>query len=466
MNTNPTSTSYFERAFYHAMSYDFLFPSNFEIKKVNQKNSITETIGTDYKIFISKDKIYTKLDQIKKPLRFVARLVVGIAIGFFVAPVGLVANSFNLSKYVVTYLKGDHSPATVQKIKDHASGLVWDFIQSGSFFGTLSFTYIYLNPLKVNALHVIGLELGLYSILFSIFNAAFPLTFLKKFGEPALYKSFALKHEFGIVGTDGKPLKPDNQHDANESIDEKTGILSGHFVNLWKDQCSEALSLIIEYQEMASKADANLSLKPVYPLDAKKISDQLKLAENYILTRIKSKDLSEEEGLKLLNKIFDFETRFNETMTSCFKLRSIIQNMIDKKYVRKWIVPNFYSTEDYVRMAFTHITDQEYENSVPSSNLIKWSDILQSHIKEIDHNLKSENPLVNEFQDRLVKDANDENSTPYSLLGLSKDYTRADLRKAFLSLSKALHPDRNQEPNAAPLFRIATLAYQKLEATA
>ncbi|MGN6819942.1 MAG: DnaJ C-terminal domain-containing protein [Sphingomonas sp.] len=54
-------------------------------------------------------------------------------------------------------------------------------------------------------------------------------------------------------------------------------------------------------------------------------------------------------------------------------------------------------------------------------------------------------------------------SDPYSLLGVSRTATEADIKKAYRKLAKELHPDRNKDnPKAAEKFSQVTSAYDLL----
>ena len=50
---------------------------------------------------------------------------------------------------------------------------------------------------------------------------------------------------------------------------------------------------------------------------------------------------------------------------------------------------------------------------------------------------------------------------PYTLLGVSRTATEADIKKAYRKLAKELHPDRNKDnPKAAEKFSQVTAAYE------
>jgi curved DNA-binding protein CbpA len=52
---------------------------------------------------------------------------------------------------------------------------------------------------------------------------------------------------------------------------------------------------------------------------------------------------------------------------------------------------------------------------------------------------------------------------PYTLLGVSRTATEADIKKAYRKLAKELHPDRNTDnPKAAEKFSQVTSAYDLL----
>src|SRR5580693_5098935 len=50
----------------------------------------------------------------------------------------------------------------------------------------------------------------------------------------------------------------------------------------------------------------------------------------------------------------------------------------------------------------------------------------------------------------------------YEVLGVSRDASDADIKKAFRRLARELHPDVNSEPDAEPRFKEAAEAYEVL----
>ncbi|EJE98653.1 chaperone DnaJ, partial [Liquorilactobacillus mali KCTC 3596 = DSM 20444] len=51
---------------------------------------------------------------------------------------------------------------------------------------------------------------------------------------------------------------------------------------------------------------------------------------------------------------------------------------------------------------------------------------------------------------------------PYEVLGVSKDASAADIKKAYRKLSKKYHPDLNKEPGAEEKFKEINEAYEIL----
>jgi DnaJ-class molecular chaperone len=52
---------------------------------------------------------------------------------------------------------------------------------------------------------------------------------------------------------------------------------------------------------------------------------------------------------------------------------------------------------------------------------------------------------------------------PYKTLGVARDATEADIKKAYRKLAKELHPDRNKDnPKASEKFSVVTNAYDLL----
>ncbi|CAE7720053.1 dnaJ, partial [Symbiodinium microadriaticum] len=48
----------------------------------------------------------------------------------------------------------------------------------------------------------------------------------------------------------------------------------------------------------------------------------------------------------------------------------------------------------------------------------------------------------------------------FQLLGVGRDSTESDIKKAFRNLSRILHPDKNKSPDAALEFQKVQHAYQ------
>lgn len=48
---------------------------------------------------------------------------------------------------------------------------------------------------------------------------------------------------------------------------------------------------------------------------------------------------------------------------------------------------------------------------------------------------------------------------PYEILGVQRDASPADLKRAFRQLALEWHPDRNRSPDASPRFQLIATAY-------
>jgi hypothetical protein len=57
-------------------------------------------------------------------------------------------------------------------------------------------------------------------------------------------------------------------------------------------------------------------------------------------------------------------------------------------------------------------------------------------------------------------------SSPWAVLGISRDATLSDIRKAYRTLSVSFHPDKNDDPDAAAEFLRVHEAYRQVEAEA
>lgn len=56
--------------------------------------------------------------------------------------------------------------------------------------------------------------------------------------------------------------------------------------------------------------------------------------------------------------------------------------------------------------------------------------------------------------------------TDYEILGVSKKASQEEIKKAYRATVKQLHPDVNDAPNAAAMFRLVQEAYQRLRSDA
>lgn len=54
---------------------------------------------------------------------------------------------------------------------------------------------------------------------------------------------------------------------------------------------------------------------------------------------------------------------------------------------------------------------------------------------------------------------------PYEILGISKNASEEDIKKAYRDLAKKYHPDVNQDSNAEDIFKIINEAYATLNRT-
>lgn len=238
--------SFAQMSYLEMLSSSILYPSNQVLRPTKAAGSIKESLDVNSELF-NTEALQSNWHDYTKPVRAVARLILGIAIGLFAAPAGVLFHAGATVFYSAMWLKseGDQVEHNWKKVKDHAGYFFVDLlITLMTLWGVVSIKWL-------NALWAAGgkrfVIFGLVaSGLIPLFCAVaphhvIPYLFLDRGERAAVYKAVRLKNDFGIVAEDTHGLLPFDPIVDQEKLKDAG---SGSLFDLWRCQGFELLGIV------------------------------------------------------------------------------------------------------------------------------------------------------------------------------------------------------------------------------
>lgn len=441
------------QAYKHVLASDFFNPSNCELRKIDEKTSIKEAIGTNCDLFDSVEKT-DPAHKRGKPLRFLARSVAVVVVGVVIAPAGTLWNGGKMVVSIVTLIYHKVTPMQPgvdikgdwQKVWGYSKAFFTDLVLAG--FLAASFAY----------LTIPGLSL-FEKIAGSCFFAAFPI--LPMAGDPkssvlmltftkerlAVYKSICLRNDFGIVGQNSGLLP------YNTAIDQETERFDGHLGRVFVAQGYKILTQIREMQ-LRLPEDRRL------PFELSHFSS----GQNLHLRQIYAEGLDRHDVLD--RGFFDVWIRqFDKNCKDLERMKTLLGKCIEiktdslfceKKY--KHIMPEFPLRPEFSKQFF-----DARRAAAAISPLDSWKSFLDTVILQL---LPDDHPDYANYRNadylRFKKGVR-EKLSPYQLLEVADNANEDAITKAYRTKSLAVHPNRVMQNNAAGLYAEANCLFQSLE---
>ena len=441
--TKPCSFS--ESAIRYVLSYDFIYPSNVESRKIEAKSSLKKSIGNDNTIFNGNpNKSLWHLWG--KPVRGTIRMVAVAAIGMTASQVGAVYNCLGAAGYAVVSLRGrEEGNRDWVKAKDYAGAFFTDLLLAGLVIGwvfalhkTAQVNWYDTSFEAVNQMNIWGnlsFAGACYMPLLSL-DPKMSVPYLAyRDARAPLFKSLSLKNEFGIVGQDGY-LLPYSRKQDQEDLE-----LSGHFADLMRAQAMDALFMIQDLQEKLPKGSKMPLIFPPEPDKIKAFLDEtfhLETAEK-------------EEWLAQFKRLYGNMKKMSAILKECLELK---HEMIFAESRTSYVMPDFPYTSEFVNEFFAEHAVDLWKQTLAQTNA--------ALVSETPANLPEE---YKQFKERVKRDA-----PPHELLGVGHGCESQELRTVYKKCALLLHPDKlpmehreqlYQECNA--LFNCAQDAFNHLK---
>lgn len=394
------------------LSSDWLYPSNVQLKPIEAKGSIQESIGNNIEIFNSKE-ITSHWHYYGKPFRCVARSICFLAGGSIFAPIGVVYHGFFAVKESVVYLRATQAESDEiwKKVNDH---VFFFFIDLKS----TCFSFLYLFFLVKTGKYPTG-HLDLVNILGCVGGSLYlsmlgadPKLIVRdiadEYDRASLYKTISLRNDFGITAQDGALLP------YNSRWDHETKTLTGHFAELWR---SRAIDLLFAIQDSKPSFREDLS-------EAERIFSTIHLRGSF-------KEIKDNTNLKKLSNIVERCLDFGTESKS---------DLLDRLTMTK----NPFKTS-FIKDFFTEIPEA------------LWEETLNQRRKDL--NYCPERYSASEEYNQLVERIEGKQK-PHEILGFqSEPTTLIELRKKYKDIILFLHRVPASEIQVERIFRCVKIAY-------
>ena len=426
------------------LSSDWLYPSNAQLRPIEAKSSIQESIGNDNEIFNYED-ITSNWHYYGKPLRCVVRSICFLAVGCIIAPMGVVYHGCFFVKETVIYLTANQadSAESWKKVKDHASFFFVDLMITCSSYLALAFLVITGRSLKGDLAYLSKDEI--YCSLFSTFLLAsiganpknlVPYLAYKEDRAP-LYKTISLRNDFGITALDGSLLP------YNSNVDQETLALKGHFAVLMQAQ---ALDLLYAINDIQSLLPDGSKIGAHFPPDIETIISHLQK-----VAWVKGEDYSAE--VVNLRKLDANMKKMSALLKECLTLKKNVAGGTKVEIT----MPDFPFNKSIVKKFFY---EMEFEGMDTPKAM--WGRALEQGVNE----LKSCKYFIQASERyKKVRENITAKLKPHEILGCPANPTLAELRKKYKELTLLFHPDRvpvEFQKEAECIFKCVGTAYDLL----
>jgi hypothetical protein len=280
-------------AYLQMLSSDFLFPSNYQLRYLEDKGSLAETLPTQ-KVDIFDRGAEVDDYLLAKVARAVARTFVVLGIMAFVAPAGSIWHLYQTAVQLFMIVKdGLSEEHSWDKVRLHLQAFIIDTCLA---LPSLYLTSAFLVPSLAHPDLIVFT--ALISWIFPIYSGSLPhhAVGLLAWSEdtPGLQKSIILKNEFGRVSTNNTLLRADPKKD----LEDREDIFSGHFGQIYFAQgvkflraiqklqgsMSEKHQLVIHYPPTANQLEKLMNEHPkaFEKVDTKEEINKFKLLEDNV----------------------------------------------------------------------------------------------------------------------------------------------------------------------------------------
>lgn len=457
--------SFTQDAYLKMLSSTFFYPSSKELRPVESKGSISQTLGTHTELFNAKVSS-SKWVKYGKPIRFVARIVYGIALGSLVSPVGLVYNGMATIYFTAIWYKGDNASAGQNwlKVKTYAKNFAKDLcITAVTYWGIGSVKWLhdaikFKQKIKPDELEFILYGIAMPSIFITTFawdpEIYIPFFFNNISERAAVYKTTKLRTEFGIVEKKTIGLLPYNVELDNEDVVNAKGTL----FDLWKCQ---ALEIVLLIKQIKNYSNQNCRFPffievPLSTLGTNSINAEI---NDFLDRAISQPSLNKLVTTK--KKLENLRAKYNTIAENMVKVNQLLNQCINMMYNlndKKRVFIHFPFSEKTIK----EILDDNFQEDHNNNPQAQWESIVKDQgLPEI---LTIQDPTCIEIYNKIKQ-----GKFPLEIFGFNPE-DRPDensIKSKYRKLMLRMHPDKfpNDETakeQAACLFRIVTNAYQIL----